>query len=345
MEKILIVRLSAMGDILNSLPVAAAILQTYPDSIIDWVIEERWLELLRARGTSSDGTRSHQKPLVNSIFSVNTRKWRDRPLSKQTRSEILELRRKLRENQYTSVIDVQGAIRSAVIARMSGCPRVLGFEKPREGPAKYLYTQRVQAQGDHILEQNVSLASLPVPQRNPEMLPCDPAAESWCDAELKKLNSQKFAILNPGAGWGAKEWPPERYGEVACELAKDGVSSVLNIGPNEDDLAEKVESTSNGSTHRVSGSIGELIALMRRASLFIGGDTGPMHLANLLGIPVLAIFGPTNPARNGPYYQPYIVLRHENSHTSYSHHDREHAGLMSITAAEVTAAARKLLSQ
>jgi heptosyltransferase-1 len=345
MGKILIVRLSAMGDILNSLPVAAALLQAYPNATIDWVIEERWLELLRARGTAANGPRSPQKPLVNSIFTVNTRKWRHRPLSTETRHQILELRHNLRESHYTSVIDVQGAIRSAVIARMSSCPRVLGFEKPREGPAKYLYTNRVKAQGTHIVEQNVSLASLPVPQRNPEILPCDPAAESWCEAELKKFNSNKFAILNPGAGWGAKEWPPERYGEIACELAKDGISSVLNIGPNEDDLAEKVESISNGSTHRVSCSIGELIALMRRASLFIGGDTGPMHLANLLGIPVLAIFGPTNPARNGPYYQRFIVLRHEDSHTSYSHHDREHAGLMSITAPEVTAAARKLLNQ
>src|SRR5882757_3400711 len=107
MEKILIVRLSAMGDILNSLPVVAALLQTYPDAIIDWVIEERWLELLRARGTAVDGARSPQKPLVNSIFTVNTRKWRDQPLSTQTRNEIFELRRILREGNYTSVIDVQ----------------------------------------------------------------------------------------------------------------------------------------------------------------------------------------------------------------------------------------------
>jgi heptosyltransferase-1 len=151
-------------------------------------------------------------------------------------------------------------------------------------------------------------------------------------------------MLSPGAGWGAKEWPPERYGEVARELAKQGITSVLNIGPNEDDLAHKVESTSDGSTHRISSSIGELIALTRRAALFIGGDTGPMHLANVLGIPVLALFGPTNPARNGPFYQPYTVLRHEQSETSYSHHDGEHAGLMSITASEVVAAARKLLN-
>jgi heptosyltransferase-1 len=345
MERILIVRLSAMGDIVNSLPVAAALQQAYPDSIIDWVLEERWQELLCARGTSLDAPRNPQKPLVNTIHTVNTRSWRDHLLATRTRSEISALRRSIREREYTAVIDVQGAIRSVVIARFSAAPRIVGFDSPRERPARYLYKQKIKAQGAHIIEQNVSLTSLPFPQRQQEMLPHDPLAEAWCDAEVQKLSSARFAILSPGAGWGAKEWPPERFGEVARELARDGVASILNIGPNENDLAAKVESTCNGSTRRVSGSIGQLIALTRRAALFIGGDTGPMHLANILGVPVVAIFGPTNPERNGPYFSPNIVLRHESSETSYSHHDRQHEGLMSITTAEVVAAARTLLNK
>src|SRR4051812_25596705 len=128
MERILIVRLSAMGDILNSLPVAAALRQAYPDSEIDWVIEERWQELLCARGTSPDAPRSPEKPLVNTIHTVNTRAWRDHPLSRKTLSEIAALRRRIRAREYTSVIDVQGAIRSAVIARFSSAPRVVGFD-------------------------------------------------------------------------------------------------------------------------------------------------------------------------------------------------------------------------
>jgi heptosyltransferase-1 len=345
MERILIVRLSAMGDIVNSLPVAAALQQAYPDSVIDWVIEERWLELLCAQGRSLDGPRSPEKPLVDTIHTVNTRSWRDHPFAKHTRNEILALRRAIREREYTTVIDVQGAIRSAVIARFSAAPRVVGFDSPRERPSRYLYNQKTKAQGVHIIEQNVSLTSLPFPARMQEMLPHDPVAENWCDAEIEKLVCPKFAILSPGAGWGAKEWPPERYGEVARELAKEGVASVLNIGPNEHDLAAKVQFTSNGCAHPVSGSIGQLTALTRRAALFIGGDTGPMHLANILGIPVVAIFGPTNPERNGPFYSPYVVLRHESSETSYSHHDRQHEGLLNITSAEVAAAARTLLNK
>lgn len=334
-----------MGDILNSLPVAAALQAAHPDATIDWVIEERWQELLCARGTSPDVHRSPQKPLVNNIYTVNTRAWRDSPFSSGTRNQILALRRTIREKQYTTVIDVQGAIRSAVIAKFSRAPRIVGFEKPREPQAKYLYNKRVPAQGVHIIEQNVSLAALPVPSRETEMLPRDYAAECRCEAEVKNLAHPRFAILNPGAGWGAKEWPAERYGEVARELAKEGITSILNLGPNEDALAARVESTSNNSTVRLSGSISDLIAWMRRASLFIGGDTGPMHMANLLGVPVVAIFGPTNPARNGPFYSPFVVLRHEDSQTSYSHHDRAHEGLMSINSDEVVTAARTLLSK
>jgi len=127
MERILIVRLSAMGDIINSLPVAAALQQASPESTIDWVIEERWQELLCARGTALGSPRSPQKPLVNAIYTVNTRAWRDNPLSQRTRSAIFELRRAIRNKHYTTVLDVQGAIRSAVIARFSSANRIVGF--------------------------------------------------------------------------------------------------------------------------------------------------------------------------------------------------------------------------
>ena len=113
--------------------------------------------------------------------------------------------------------------------------------------------------------------------------------------------SANFAILNPGAGWGAKRWPAERYGRVARALAEDGVRAILNYGPGEEDLAREAEAASAGAAMPMKCSITELIALTRRARLFIGGDTGPLHLAAALQVPVVAIFGPTDPARNGPY--------------------------------------------
>src|SRR5205814_823312 len=153
-------RLSAMGDLINSLPVAAALRKAKPDAAIDWVVEERWSELLCAKGAAHDGSRSPLKPLVDTIYTVNTRRWRDNIFARSTRKEIAELRRRLGQAGYTSVIDVQGAIRSAVIARFSKSKRIIGFEKPREPQAKYFYTERIPARGTHIIEQNVSLTGL-----------------------------------------------------------------------------------------------------------------------------------------------------------------------------------------
>jgi len=346
MERILIVRLSAMGDLINSLPVAAALRKQYPDSVIDWVVEERWAEMLHAKGSPRSGPPSPQKPLVDSIHTVNTRRWRDNWSAKTTRTEIAALRREIRDREYTTVIDVQGAIRSAVIARFARSPRVVGFEKPREPQAKYFYTERIKAAGTHIIEQNVSLTGQRIPAPGPEMLPHDNGTEVWCDDELKRLDiSNGYAVLSPGAGWGAKEWPAERYGEVAAMLARDGIMSLVNVGPKETELAKIAERASGGAARPLRCSIGQLIAMLRRAALFVGGDTGPMHLANLMAVPVVAIFGPTNPARNGPFYLPFEVVRHESSQTDYGHHDREHEGLLNTTSAEVYAAARKLLSR
>src|SRR5262249_1141931 len=118
----------------------------------------------------------------------------------------------------------------------------------------------------------------------PDLLPKGETSE-----KVSALTNGRFAVLNPGAGWKAKEWPPERYGAVAKELAKEGIRSVVNIGPGDYEslLADIVEHSSDGAAQRVRCSIPELIALTRRAALFIGGDTGPMHLANALGVPVV----------------------------------------------------------
>jgi heptosyltransferase-1 len=152
-----------------------------------------------------------------------------------------------------------------------------------------------------------------------------------------------FAILSPGAGWGAKQWPAERYGLVARELASHGVRSLINYGPGEEELAAAVESASEGAARKISCSISELIALTRRARLFIGGDTGPMHLAAALEVPVVAIFGPTNPARNGPFGTRSIVLRSPSSLTSHARRSEPESGLLEITTGDVVGAARQLL--
>jgi heptosyltransferase-1 len=154
---------------------------------------------------------------------------------------------------------------------------------------------------------------------------------------------QEFVLLNPGAGWGAKQWPAERYGQVAKQLLQDGLKSLINVGPGEKDLAHAVEAGSGGAAETFSGSLTQLIALTRRARLVIGGDTGPMHLAAALEVPVVAIFGPTDPARNGPFGTRAIVLRSSSSSTSYQHVFQPDGGLLEISSGQVIAAARQLL--
>jgi heptosyltransferase-1 len=160
---------------------------------------------------------------------------------------------------------------------------------------------------------------------------------------LRALDIGAFAILNPGAGWGAKQWPAERYGDVARKLVEYGLKSLINYGPGEAGLARAAESASGGAAVATACPLSELIALTRRARIFIGGDTGPMHLAAALGIPVVAIFGPTNPARNGPFGTPSIVLRSSTSPTTHSRRSQPDEGLLKITSDEVVAAARTLL--
>ena len=153
-----------------------------------------------------------------------------------------------------------------------------------------------------------------------------------------------FAILNPGAGWGAKRWPAERYGEVARQLAKDGLRCLVNYGPGEEQLFQEVNAASGAVVRPTRPSISGLIALTRRAKLFIGGDTGPLHLAAALQIPVVAIFGPTDPARNGPYGTRSIVLRNPASPTTHARVARPDEGMLEISADAVVDAARRLMT-
>jgi heptosyltransferase-1 len=364
-ESLLVVRLSAMGDIIHTLPAAAALRQAFPHATLGWLVEERWAELLCTLRHPRAGRRSPQRPLVDRIHAVNTAEWRHAPFSFNTWQQMAAGLSQLRGIQYDAAIDFQGAVRSALLARWSGAPIVYGSAQPRENVASMFYTRKVllQTQGTHVVEQALALAgavvssasvsseiataiipsaSIPTPTAEARVeFPVDRDAENTIAGFTAEGNG--FAILNPGAGWGAKRWPVERYGEVAKELAKDGLCSLINYGPGEEELAVAVEAAGAGAARKISCSISELIALTRRARLFIGGDTGPMHLAAALKVPVVAIFGPTNPARNGPFGTRSIVLRSASSMTDHTRRREPEQGLLEITVGEVVAATRKLL--
>ena len=349
-ESLLVVRLGAMGDIVHTLPAVTALRNALPNARIGWIVEERWAELLCARDAPRSGPRSAARPLVDFVHAVNTKAWRKSLWSRETRRQISSALREVRDLKYDIAIDFQGALKSAVIARSAKARAVVGSESPRETPARLLYKSRIETKKVHVVEQYHSLAeavagkTLPVPAME---FPRDDHAEANVAQTLAGFGVKHFALLTPGAGWGAKQWPPERYGVVASALADAGLTPLINSAPGEESLAQTAQAASNGNAHLISCSIAELIALTRRAHLFIGGDTGPLHLAAALQIPVVAIFGPTDPARNGPYGTnsgtQSIVLRNPASKTSLSHTAEPDPGLLQITADEVIAAARRVL--
>jgi heptosyltransferase-1 len=350
-ERLLIVRLSAMGDVIHTLPAAQALREAFPNALIGWVIEERWAELLCAPGTPRRGPRSTQRPLVDWVHPVNLTGWRKSLFTISTLQQIAKVWNDVRAARYHIAVDLQGAMRSAVLARWSGAAAVYGVTEPRESPASLWYTRRAIARGAHVIEQNLSVVEA-VAQRKMKAprveFPRDAEAERRLEQRLAEAGIGEFAILNPGAGWGAKRWPAERYGRVARALAKDGVRSILNCGPGEQDLAHEAEAASEGASTPMKCSITELIALTRRARLFIGGDTGPLHLAAALQVPVVGIFGPTDPARNGPYRASdaarSIVLRNAASPTTHARRRAPDEGMLEISAESVVDAARGLLA-
>ena len=343
-KSVLVVRLGAMGDVIHTIPAAAALRNAFPEIRIGWIIEQRWAELLCSKEVSRSGPRNSAHPLTDFVHVVDTKAWRKSLLSSGTRHEIAAALREVREQNYDIAIDFQGALKSAIIAKLAGTKTVVGMKSPREWPARMFYAKATDANGTHVIDQYHSLAEAAVGHSLPHcpaMFPQD--RRNGSEAGNPAAQGGEFVVINPGTGWGAKQWPTERYGVVAKALAKDGLTPLINFGPGEEELALAAENASDGTARRISCSIGELIALTRRARLFIGGDTGPLHLAAALRVPVVAIFGPTDPARNGPYATRSIVLRASASRTSLSHTNEPDPGLLSITTGEVIAAARQTL--
>jgi heptosyltransferase-1 len=347
-DRMLVVRLSAMGDIIHAMPAIAALRCTRPELQIGWLVEERWAELLCARDSERLALRSERKPLADWVHVAKFSRWRRSLFTQETWREMQSCRREVRAKNYQVALDLQGAIRSALAARASGAAVRIGSSQPREGPARMLYTQAIDVRGTHVVEHALSLASEVAGQELEYVappFPIVPAAEGWADHQCEAFRDKPLAILNPGAGWGAKRWPSESFGAVASALTDRGMAVMVNHGPGEEGLAEDVRSSSGGAAIPLNCSVGELIALTRRARLFIGGDTGPMHLAAALQVPVVALFGPTRPQRNGPFGTPNVVLRSPESVYNTTHSDRHDEGLISIQPEAVIEAADQLLGE
>jgi len=367
--RLLVVRLGAMGDILHALPAVTALRQAHPDWVIDWVVDPHWQALLSAQDSeqpfSVKGTgfspyikptkltralapeaQHPAQPLIDHLHLAPTRNWRKAPFSRQTIHEINALRTAMKTAEYDAVIDLQGAIRSAVVAHLACGKRLIGEAEPRERAARWLFSERIATHGIHVIEQDIELASAIAGDKLspvPPLLPVDPAAEAWADEILPPTGHQPTVLINPGAGWGAKRWPAERYAAVAQCLIASGCRILINVGPGEEPLANVILRQTEGAATPLVCSLAQLVAITRRISLAIAGDTGPLHLACALSRPVVGIYGPTDPSRNGPFGTRSIVLRNPDSLRDHTRHHAPEAGLLTIQPDAVLRAANALL--
>lgn len=338
--RVLVVRLGAMGDILHALPAVTALRQACPEWFFGWVVEPQWRGLLCAGDCK---VRGPEMPLVDRVHIVPAKQWARKPVSGRTLREIFKIRREIRDAGYDVCIDLQGAVRSAMIAHWARPERLIGEDEPRERAARWFFGERVPTQGTHVIEQAIEVVN----QVAGKLLPYVPASLPMQeDAEnAAAVLPQPFVLLNPGAGWGAKRWPVERYAAVARALSAAGYGIVVNAGPGEQSIVDDLCRLAGGFVKVVQSTLTELIAITRRAALVIAGDTGPLHLASALGKPVVAIFGPTDPARNGPFGGSFRVLRHPESRRDHTRRAEPEAGLLTITPEAVTEAALELLKE
>jgi lipopolysaccharide heptosyltransferase I len=292
--KILLVRLGALGDIVHGLPVAAALRARRADARIDWLVDASHAALLDL------------VPVISRRVVV-----RGRNLPALVRAAAW-----LRRERYDVAIDLQGLVKSALLARLSGAARVIGFDAAhaRERAAAALYTERCDpGSAAHVIDWNLALLGrLGMSDRSrsfPLSVPASSAAEPVLERAARERRAG-FALVNPGAAWPNKRWPPERFGETAAWMAEaHDLLPVVVWGPGERDLAGRVAASAGGAAMQAPPTgVGDLLALARQARLLVSGDTGPLHLAAAVGTPVVALFGPTSPERNGPWNPADLTL-------------------------------------
>jgi heptosyltransferase-1 len=302
-HRFLVVRLGSLGDVVHAIPAAAALRAHFPDARIDWVTDPRYIELL---------------DLVQGI---------DGRVAMDTRrvAPTLATLRDLRRVGYNAAIDLQGLLKSAVIARAVGADRTIGFPRAhlREPAARFFYTHAPDP-GDaaHVIFKSLALLEpLGIRDRRAQF-PLDIPQTAAAEDVRSRGGAGGYALINPGAAWPNKRWPPARFGALATSIRERlGMQPVILWGPGEESLAAEVASTSAGAADVAPRTtITDLFAIVRGARLMVSGDTGPLHIAAAVGTPIVSLFGPTRPERNGPWMASDVTL--SRAATCSCHYER-----------------------
>lgn len=325
--RFVVVRLGSLGDIVHTFPAVAGLRESFPSAEVIWLTHPRWVELV-------------------SRSCLPTEIW---PVDSRDLASVRQVVAKLRAQKFEAAIDYQGLWKSALLPFLGGAARRIGFSSAtiREFGVPILYTESVNCRATHIADQNGELslcagAKQAVGRVSLRVADVDVAKVR---ADLAKENLGSYLVLSPGGGWRAKCWPADRFGALCRKLREElGLSCVVNYGPGEESLAAAVQASSGDPKPTAyDGEIGTLMALLRDAQGIVGGDTGPLHLAVALGTPAVALFGPTDPSRNGPYPSEQIVLRSPKAITTYGRSNSTDPSLLDLSVNEVFEAVKRRL--
>jgi lipopolysaccharide heptosyltransferase I len=295
-RRILIVKPSSLGDIVHSLPFLNSLHSCFPDATIDWVIARGLEGILEGH------------PMINRLVVINKDDWRRISRTVETMKELVDLGRVLKDGRYDLVIDLQGLLRSGLMTKATRAPMRVGFSEAREG-SRFFYTQTVRGGREvHAVDRYLKIAvalgcsatdvifPLPEPARVPK--------------QIRDIRSEltDYIVIVPGARWETKIWPVERFGELAKLIPLRSI--VIGSGADRR-RAEEIVIRSGGRALSLAGktTLPELVELMRTSRCVVTNDSGPMHIAAALDIPVVAIFGPTSPVKTGPYGKRHIILK------------------------------------
>ncbi len=332
-QRILIVRLTAIGDVIHGVPVLCALREAFPQAYIGWVAEGRGADVLSGH------------PALDALIKA-PRHWY------YSLREIGRLRCELARHRFDTTVDLQNLTKSALMAWLSGAPRRIGAAaEHRRELAGWLNNEAAPSHAPHVIEHYLNLLR-PLGVIDPDVrfdLAETPSDGLFADRLLteQRLPAEEFVILNPGAGWPSKLWPAERYGELARQLYDShGAPSLAVWGtPDERPLAEAIVANSGGAAQLAPPTtMGQLGAVTRRARLFVGSDTGPLHLAVAVGTPAISLHGPSRAAWCGAYGDGNIAIQSPlEATTAMKRPTADNAAMCAITLEEVRAACERLL--
>jgi lipopolysaccharide heptosyltransferase I len=290
--RFLLVRLGSLGDVIHAIPAAAALRRRYPGARIDWLVDPRYTSILQM----VEG--------LNHAIPVDPR---------GSKLALLRTIRGLRRTKYDAVVDLQGLLKSAVLARAAGGSRALGLPRAhlREPVARFFYSETPDPGRDpHVIRKSLTMMRALGVEDSQIVFPLKVPRTQSADAAVARFGPEGFALINPGAAWPNKRWPAERFGELAARIRdRLGVRSLVLWGPGEEDVANLVVNASHGAAELPPRTtIVDLFAIAKDAKAMVSGDTGPLHIAAAVGTPVVALFGPTYAERNGPWASADITL-------------------------------------